>query len=298
MKFKSVVAGLMAASLLTCAGSPALAAPKYLMPEASRTIEGGRGAQVLVAQSEIKSNINGSYVSVATGGGLIGALIDAKIEADRAKRAEAVIVPVRDGLVGLDVDALALETTKAILAGSPWLGGAEPVFSRDNSLLNRSGMLDSATAKQVVFFDYVYDLSPDFSAIRVMVTIQVADKALPAGKKPQTRLYPRALIYSQTLTAVVSLHNPSKELEANAGVWAANDAVLARQAIALGFKDLVGLSQRAFDLTAIQDKSMVKRDKKIVSYGGVSGWQQENDADSTLVYSYARGLVRVRVLAE
>ena len=89
MKFSTLVSGLVAAAVSLCAVSPSLAAsdPKYILPEAARAAPDGRSLVVLVGQEELKSNINPSTVVVATGGGLIGALIDAKINADRAARA-------------------------------------------------------------------------------------------------------------------------------------------------------------------------------------------------------------------
>lgn len=299
MSVRSFVVGLMAASMLACAAAPAMAAPpKYLMPPAMRTAQATRNVEIVVGQSEIKSNINQSYVSVAMGGGLLGAIIDAKIEADRAKRAEAAIVPVRDGLVGFDADALALETTKAIMAGSPWLASGDPVFGHDVSLAGKSDALDKLSSDQAVFFEYIYDLSPDFESVRVMVTIQVVNKAMGPSKKPVGRFYPRQLVYSQTLTSVITLPRRGKDVEANAAIWGADQAALTRKALTLGFKDLVGLAPIAFDMTAASAKATTTRDKKFVSVGGVYGRSLKVEGDSELIFSNVGGLARARLLPE
>lgn len=297
MKFSTCLSAAVAACVLMVAVSPAMAAaPKYIMPEASRTLEGGRGTQILVSQSEIKSNINPSTVSVATGGGLLGALIDAKIESDRAKRAEEAIVPLRTALTGLDADALAVETTKAIIGNVSWIAAGEPAFGRDTSLLGKSGVLDAAATGQVTFFEYVYDTSADFSSIRVSLTIQVANKTVVEGKKPETRLQPRQLLYSQTVTSVISLPAPSAVMSENAARWAADDARLARKALADAFADVATLAPRALPLTEAEAKVMNGKDRKMAFIGGFGGRTQEVGEGGTLLFN--GGLVHIKTIAE
>ncbi|HEX6741853.1 MAG TPA: hypothetical protein VF079_08685, partial [Sphingomicrobium sp.] len=137
-------------------------------------VAGGRSLRVLVAQSEIKSDINLSNVAVATGGGLLGALIGAAVDSARAKKAEALITPVRVGMTGLDADAMAIETAKAAFAGAQWNTAAEPNFSKDSSPAGKSAYLDSNPTAQTAFVEYTYDLSPNFDAVRVVESIQVA----------------------------------------------------------------------------------------------------------------------------
>ncbi len=297
MKLKSCVAGLVAVGMIVAVAAPAVAAPpKYIMPEASRTLEGGRAGQVLVAQSELKSNINPSTISVAAGGGLLVALIDAKIESDRAKRAEAAIVPLRDALTGYDVDALAVGATKTIIAQTPWIAAGDPAFGRDTSVLGKSGVLDAASGGQVAFFEYVYDMAPDFSSVRVSLTIQVANKAGLAGKKPETRLHAKQLVYSQTVTSVVSLPTPSKEMEENVTRWSADNGKLARTALADAFADVAVLAPRALPLTEADAKAMNGKDKKMAFNGGFSGRTQEEGEQGALLFN--GGFVRIKTIAE
>jgi hypothetical protein len=205
VKFSSSICGFAAAAAVICAfGSAQAANLLSILPVEGRVAEGGRSVQVVVAQSELKSNINPSDIVVATGGGLLGALIDAEINNQRAKKAELVIQPLRAALVGLDVDALALETTKAGLGTLDWFQPTTVAFSRDNTVPAKVALLDASATNQVAFVEYVYDTSPDFSSIRVSVTIQLANKALAAGAKPDSRLRPRALAYANTVTSVVT----------------------------------------------------------------------------------------------
>ncbi len=116
MKF-AVRAGICLALASASISSTAIAAnPPNVISAQERSIAGNRALQVLVAQPEIKSDINPSNIAVATGGGLIGGLLAASQNAARTKKAEAAIEPVRNSLTGFDVDGLALQTTKAALA--------------------------------------------------------------------------------------------------------------------------------------------------------------------------------------
>lgn len=276
---------------------PASAADrKNILPEAGRQVDGGRSVQVLVAQEEIKSDINKSNLAVAAGGGLLMALIDAGVEAERAKKAEAAILPLRTALQGYDVDALAQETTQSVADQTTWLQPAATSFSRDSSVLAKSGVLDNSASSQVAFFEYAYDTSPDFSSLRVAVNIQFANKANLEGKKPEARLQPKQLAYAQTITSVVSLPSPQGDADANVARWSADDGKLARKAIATGFDQLRILTPRALALADADAKSMSSRDKKNVVLGGFGGRLQEETPTGSLLFNGA--LVHVQTLAE
>ena len=67
---------LLAAIAVMAAAGPALAGPpKTILPEAARAVEGGRQVEVLVSQSEIKSDINESNITTSTGVGLLWAVV-------------------------------------------------------------------------------------------------------------------------------------------------------------------------------------------------------------------------------
>src|SRR5580704_16433625 len=72
-------------------------------------------------QQEIGVEINASNVSAATGGGLIGAIVDASIDNSRAKKAESEVTPIRDALINYQPgNVLAADLQKA-LANVPGL---------------------------------------------------------------------------------------------------------------------------------------------------------------------------------
>jgi len=146
MRIKSLVGGLLAALItVSAAATPALAGiPKYILVEASRPVADSRAVHVLVGQEELKANINPSMVGVATGGGLLGALIDIQIQADRAKKAEAAIVPLRAAMTGFDADALAQASAKAAVEKLSWFQPGEMSFGRDVSQPGRIAVLDAS----------------------------------------------------------------------------------------------------------------------------------------------------------
>ena len=297
MKVDVRLCSLMAAVLTVLTAAPVSAAsPKNIFPEAARQVEGGRTLQVLVAQQEIKSDINKSNIAVAAGGGLMMALIDAAVEAERAKKAEAAIVPLRAELQDFDADTLAMDTTKKVADQAPWLQPTTLTLGRDSSLVGKSGVLDASVTPQVAFFEYSYDVSPDFSSIRVGLNMQVANRAVAEGKKPESRLHPKQLAYAQTVTTVISLPSPSKNMAENAARWSADDGKLARQALAAGFEELAVLAPRALSLTEADLKTMAARDKKNVVAGGFGGRLQEETPTGKLIYNGA--LVQVKTIAE
>lgn len=302
MTFKSLIAGLVAASMVACAAAPAMAAPKYLLPEATRSVEGGRGAVLVLAQSELRAEIdpsNAMLLGVALTGGagaLVGGAIDAKINADRTARADQTVAAIRNGMTGFDVDALALDVVRAVMTANPWLASGDPGLCRESSWDAYSAALDATAAKQLVFFDFTYVLSADFSSIKVVVKMQVANKDYPAGGKPTSRLHLGKLVYNQTLTSIVALPNPSRDPLDNAARWGADDAALARKGLTLAFQDVTGLANRALNLTPKEEKIMMRRDKPQITVAGITGWNQGAGPDGLFIYTYTHGLALSRVL--
>lgn len=219
-----------------------------VLQESARTVEGGRAVHVNVAQPELGAAINPSNVTGAMGGGLIGAMIDSSIQANRSGQAEVGITPIRATLFDFDVDAIAIEITNSVVAGLPWFGGQPATFGRDPSPFAKNAALDATSAAQVAFFDYGYELTPDFSGIRVSVLVTVANKVDANARRPEQRLQPRYLAYSQTVTSLVQLPNATTA-EVNSARWAADNGALARQGVRAAFADLATLLPRALQFS-------------------------------------------------
>src|SRR5688500_16269899 len=87
-----------------------------IIAEKDKVVSGGRAVRVVLAQTEIATTVDvGRVASSANGGGLIGALIisamddkHTKMKRTLASKADMIAAPLRQGLTGFDIDALAL----------------------------------------------------------------------------------------------------------------------------------------------------------------------------------------------
>lgn len=265
-----------------------------VLQESARAAEGGRTVHVLVAQPELGAAINPSNVTGAMGGGLIGAMIDSSVQSNRAGRAEVGITPIRATLFDFDTDALAIETTNTALAGLPWFGAQPATFGRDSSAYAKNATLDAAATGQVAFFEYGYDVSPDFSTVRASVLISLANKVDATVRRPEQRLQPRYLAYAQTLTSAVQLPSATTADE-NSMRWAADDGALIRQALTTAFGDLATLIPRALQFTdaELEAASAAERSTDTTYRGSRVIEQNEN---GTLLFN--GGLVHVQTLSQ
>lgn len=276
---------LISTSVPAIAGGP----PAYV-PQSFTTAAQTRAVRVVVAQGEIKSNINGSNLGIIMGGGLLGGLIAAAQNSAREKKAEGLITPIRDGIVDLDIDALALKSAQQGLQGAAWLTGAATTFGKDNSPAGMSGILDTTAADQTVFVEYTYDLSPNFDSLRLFENVFVANKALPvqAGKvfKPEERIKPKYLAYSRQVTAAVMLPGADpKNKEANAALWAADHGALVRRALAQAFAKTAELFPRTLALSEEQGKALNNKAQPRRNFEGLSGRLIEETGNGMLFWA-------------
>lgn len=286
--------GCAAAVVLALLGTPALAADNMKsFPASAQAAPGGRDLEVIVAQAELGSNINVSFASVALGGGLLPALIDAKVDSDRSKRAKAGITPLRNALSDFDADELAINTTRAAVEKVSWFQPGALNFSRDPIPADKAAALTKTGASQVAYFEYVYDMPPDFSSVRVGVKVTIASKGPPGDEKPQSRLSSRNLLCSLVLTSVVYLPKAGAGPD-NAQRWAADNGTLARQALNVGFTRVGALIPRALALTSDDLAKMKALEVKKV--GAISGGVVEEGPEGTLMFN--GGLVHVQATAE
>jgi hypothetical protein len=286
---------LQAAICLAVAGAavgPAVAAdPPNVVTEAARNVP-DRSVRVLVAQSEIKSNINPSVMAVE--GGLVGGMLAASQNTSRTKKADAAIAPIRDALTGFDVDRLAQDTTAAAIAQVPWLQSANVTFGKDSSPAGKSGALDAGSASQVAFIEYSYDLSPDFEFLRVVARVDFANKAVPAAdaRKPESRVSRGNLAYSQQITCIVALPSLGNDRDGNASLWIADGGKRARDALTTAFADIRQLLPRALTLTPAQASAMSTTTKP----KGYSGRVLESNGEGDELI-WGPGFIRVRTLS-
>jgi hypothetical protein len=301
MKIMLRASVLVAVGICGAAAQARDVSPQSFIAEAMRATPGNVAVRVEVAQAEIKSDINPSNIAVATGGGLFGALIGAAVDSAKAKKAEVLITPLRNALTGFDVDALAIDTTKAELADISWIGLNAAPFSKDSSKASESAYLDTIAGNQLAVVSYSYDLSPDFSSIRVVEHISIARKASVNGAgaaiKPVDRLSDRNLAYSQSVTSVVTLVGATKDKDPNAALWAADGGKRARAALITAFAEVNRLARRSLNLTPDTINGMNSKANQRIVAGGYSGRQVAGEATGTTLI-WAPGFVSEQAVTD
>ena len=267
----------------------AFAEPVTIINQAFIDQQPSRSVRVLLAQAEIKSDINASTLAVATGGGMLGGLIAAAQNSERAKKAEELIAPLRTALIDYDADALVQQSARSGLAGVPWLSSVPMTFGKDSSPVGRTDFLDAGATEQVAFIEYTYDLSPEFDALRVVAHIEFANKAVPMNRgkpgKPEDRVKARNLAFVRSITVAVMLPNADpKDKEANAARWAENGGDPARRAMQQAFARMAELMPRTLALTDADVVALKDRKKERVNYLALSGRLVERQGGQTLFW--------------
>ncbi len=222
-----------------------------VLAEKDRSAPGGRAVQLVLAQSEIATTVDiGRVASSANGGGLLGAVIISSMD-DKRKRmqrtaidkAEGIATPLRQTLLDFDVAGPALAATRSGLAKPVWFQAQPIVVTRDGSRQNRTAVAASAGTPQVVFVDYWYGLSPDFSQIRVLADIRIER----TGKAKADIGQP---LFHQRVWSVVQLRSRSYSPQENAAQWSADNGKRARTALTLAFSRFEELIPHALGLGA------------------------------------------------
>jgi hypothetical protein len=280
MRIKSLVGGLMAALVITSVTPAASLAgvPKYVLLEAARPAPDGRQVHVMVGQEEIKSAIDVSRGGAVVVGGLLGALIDIQIQAERAKKAEAAILPLRAAMTGFDADTLAQAAARSAVDRFEWFHPVgEMSFGRDMSSPGLMAALDASRTPQMAFVSFVYEIAPDFKSMRVNMVVSLANRDAPPKKSPAWRLG-GGLVYAANVTSVIALNGAGDDINANARMWAENDAAKAREALTMAFADVAEMAPRAFLLTQAEAKAMMRKPHKSLALDGFVGREQERPA--------------------
>lgn len=279
-----VICLLSSVAILTPLSAANAARPviTYVLPESGRTVAGGRSVEVTVSQGEIKAN---AFSAMAASGGMFGGLLGASVDAANGKTAEERIGSVRDALLDFDADGLAIETTRRALGAVDWMQPADIKFSKDSTVLGEMGFLDGGEAAQAAFIGYTYEMAQDFSYVRVVATLQFANKALPANStKPESRLQADKLAYMQTVICDVTLPKPGADGPQNAQLWAADDGKLVKQALTKAFADVEALMPRALALSDADVSAMNDAAKPVQKADGLSGRVVETADGHVLIW--------------
>lgn len=186
---------------------------------------------LIVVQSEIGSDIDVSDVTTATGGGLLPALIDAGINANRREKAEEMIAPIRDMLVDYDFASVMKTSLAESLESVSVEGMSNVTLSRSTDMdMVESFVQDTATSA-VLLVNTDYKLSSDFSRMiaSANVFIYPKDEALFAYREKGDKdaklaeyndnIYRNSILFEANLLPAATADKPT-----NAAAVAALDA--------------------------------------------------------------------------
>lgn len=202
--------------------------------------------RVFLPQTAIESTVDVGRVARPPSGGLLDTLIVYSLD-DKKKilskslkdKAEHTILPIRGALSGFDVDALALTSSANALATIDWLRAGTPALHKDMSYTGQPG-------ENLAEISFRYDLSPDFSSIRVFADVRLARN--------------NAVVFKQTVTSIVQLKKRSFEHDENVVLWIEDDGKRAKDAIIESFRQMeqlipVALNMTSADLNAFGNKN-------------------------------------------
>jgi hypothetical protein len=274
----AVVATPAAIAAPKSAAGPAVLAP------AERAVEGGRTVRVGVPQVSIATTIDAGRIAPNNGGGgLLGAIIIEssdnrrdRIEGSLDQQAEATVRPLRDALLGYDVAALAQTASENGFRSIDWFD------ARSFTRLGDPETPGQNAAAQQAAIDYRYELSHDFTHIRVIADMVIFARNAPKAKAP--------LRYRQTIISLVQLPTRSYDHTQNVRMWSADGGKLAKAALALGFERIGQNLPYVLNLDAAQFAAVTDKKQQGAFFAGFNGpmIRRANDgSDGVLFWSKA-----------
>jgi hypothetical protein len=258
------------ASILVSApvGAGAKEAP-LVLAAADREVADGRAVLVTVPQDRIGTSFDIGRIAPNVSGGLLDALIISardnrrEVLSDSAlQQAEATVRPLREALDGFDVDALALAATQRALAGVAWFRLHDITIGRDESTPARRAFASSAPSDQLVFVTYSYDLSPDFTQIRVFSVVTIARRTNNGGL---------VTLMEQPLVSIAQLARRSYNHRENVAAWSANGGEPAEAALTRAFAQFEWLVPKALELRGSDIAAFADRKREKAFAAGLYG---------------------------
>ncbi len=201
-------------------------------------------------QQEIGTDINRSNVSAATGGGLLGAIIDMSIDNSRAKKAESAVTPVRDALINYQPGNVLAADLQNALATVPGVSPSHIDVRQIIDANTTSDWIKGAGESSVLMVNLTYELSPNFDSIIVSaaVSLHPGGGRLAAIAKSKSGLPP--LVYYNVLSSTRSLPGLAgvQSSAETAKLWAVDGGRPARTTLDTSLQELAAMI--AYDLAA------------------------------------------------
>jgi len=187
-----------------------------------------------LTQQEIYAEIQKSHVAMYTGGGLIPALIDVAVDNHRTKKAESLILPVRQGLAGYDFSKK-FETAlceRLRSASRPELN--KVTITNVVSEEHFQQILSASGAQSVLFVTCRYSFDPDFTSVNLFAATEVlpTSKLSPSKDSSDKALYRSTVTYRKSAEAGLSKEEAVK-------YWAQDNGARTREALDNGIEFVV-----------------------------------------------------------
>ena len=242
----------------------------------------------------IETSVDVGRVVADTGGGLIGAIIIASMDDKReiltnhaADEANSVIDPLAAVMKGFDASDLARETTRRALAASDGFQTSAVEIIPSAGLPSRDAFFSAMPSDQVGIVTYRYQMSPDFTHLRVIANISVTRRK---GLDP---------IYAQQIVSLVELNHRSYDRRENVARWSSNDGALAKQAIGAAFARLETVIPAVLALTPARFSAVTNRNKVGSAFAaGFYGPQFMRDANGVVIWSKGNGFIAAQAAGD
>jgi hypothetical protein len=258
-----------------------------VIDESARIVSGGREGLVVVEQGELRANIEVSNVTQGMGGAgaigvLVGAIIDTRINQNRADAAEAGVKTLRNDLIDYDFDHRASQAFEGSVAKISWIDIRKLDFSKNGAKENVLGILDRTDTSQLVLARYYYALSPKFDSLLTGLQVDIFAKAAAPGASASSRLDRDKAAYSQRFVFVEPLPQATKEMDQNAALWAKDDGKGLRAALDTGLNAVDDLFVRSMSMSAAEAVNLDKG--RHVDLADQHGNLVETSEKGTLLY--------------
>lgn len=247
---------ILAGTLLlsACTGKPTT----LLLPAEERGRIKALDVVLVLPQTEIAAEVP-EISSTALGFILFGipgvfaqAIFDKGANADRARRADVAIAPVRAALAGHDFDGVFQREIERVTAQWPELGPRPPTVIKDASTEKLEAAL-AASAGRTLFISGRYALTRECDKLIVASSTSLfrPKKRRRGDPNPKPPLDLENASYFNSQLAEYALAGAGTDVDANRAAWLSNDAALLRRALAEGIAAVADLV--ALDLSATGD---------------------------------------------
>jgi hypothetical protein len=291
---------ILAASLCISLVAPAvLAAPKkrgdpILLAAQNQSLATDYAINIWMPQTWIEASYDLGRVPSSQAGGLLDGLIIGSMDRNRKdilslnlqEKADRQIQPIRTALRDFDVESLAVTTTEKALSVPDWFKNKPTVLAKN--------LVPEKQTKQTALISYRYEMSPDFSSIRLFADISLSRDTAQKKSKSAAASGP---IFSHVITSIVQLRKRAFEPGDNAAQWSAEQGKLAKEGLSAAFARMEDLIPTALKMTSANLKAYNSKNHEQGYAAGFNGPLLKRGGrapDDILIWS--KGLLQVHTL--